>query len=51
MKRKNTLVKGIRVVNLIARKKEVCPQERKKFAIKKERVEEGAIALVALIAT
>ena len=42
MKRKNTLVKGMRVVNLI---------ERKKLALKKERVEGGTIALVVLIAT
>ena len=42
MKRKSTLVKGMRAGNLIARKK--------KFALKKERVEVGTIALVALIA-
>ena len=42
MKRKNTLVKGMRVGNLIAR--------NKKFALKKERVEVGTMALVALIA-
>ena len=39
-KEKNTLIKRIRVSNLIARKKE--------FALEKERVEVGTIALVAL---
>ena len=43
MKRKNTLIKGMTVGNLMSRKK--------KFALKKERVEVGTIALVALIAT
>ena len=43
MKRKNTLLKGMRVGNLISR--------NKKFALKKERVEVGTIVLVVLIAT
>ena len=42
MKRKYILVKGMRVGNLIA---------RKKFALKKERVEGGTITLVAIITT
>ena len=43
MKRRNTLLKKINVGNLIARKK--------KFALKKERVEGGTIDLVMLIPT
>ena len=43
MKRKNTLVKEMRVGNLIARKK--------KFALKKEQVEVGTMALLAFIET
>ena len=42
MKSKNTHKKGIRVHNLIARKKEVCFEER---------VEVGSIALVVFIET
>ena len=42
MKKKNTLVKGMRVGDLFAR--------NKKFALKKERVEGGTIMLVVFIA-